>query len=133
MVFLLEMPLDGLVGFERAPRTDAERQAADAALARLRAGGSLFRIDGAAGCTFAKAEVKADVLTAGAAMPADGHADVDASVEFSCVDGHKAGFVEVGLFDAFARLQRVDVQAVTRKGQLKATLRRGSTRLPLAR
>ena len=44
------------------------------------------------------------------------------SFEFVCKDGGQAGFVEVGLFEAFPRLQRMDVQAATPQGQLKATL-----------
>jgi hypothetical protein len=132
--FLLEVPLDGLVGFEREPRSDAERAAVDAALARLRAPAGLFRIDTAAGCTPGRVTLDAPVLGLGkGAADKEGHADLDASIEFTCKDGHKAGFVEIGLFDAFPRLQRVDVQAATRKGQLKATLKRPTTRLPLAR
>jgi Protein of unknown function (DUF2796) len=135
---LLEMPMDGLVGFERAPRDDAERKAVDAGLARLRNAAALFAIDPAAQCTPGPVELTAPVLGLGkAAAPAaaknDGHADIDASYEFSCADGFRAGFVEVGLFEAFARLKRVEVQAVTRKGQIKATLRRPATRLTLAR
>lgn len=129
----LEMPLDSAVGFEREPRTDAERQQAQAALARLNDGAALWRIDPAAGCTLAKANVEAGPLAPGAAPAKEGHDDLDASYEFTCTDAAKAGFVEVGLFDAFARLQRVEVQAVTRKGQLKATLKRPTSRLPLAR
>lgn len=134
VTFLLEVPLDGLVGFEREPRSDAERAAVDAALARLRAPEKLFGIDSAAGCTAGKVTIESAALgLGGAASAKDGHADLDASFEFNCRNGQQAGFVEVSLFDAFARLQRVEVQAATRKGQLKATLKRPTTRLPLAR
>jgi len=134
VTLLLEVPLDSLLGFEHEPKTDAERQQAAAALARLRDAGALFHIDPAAGCVAGKVElVSAALGLGGAAAGAGGHEDLDAKIEFGCKDGNRAGFVEVGLFDAFARLQRVDVQAVTRRGQLKATLRRPVTRLPLAR
>lgn len=135
----VEIPLDALLGFERAPRDDAERQRADAALARLRNAATLFAIDPAAGCTPGKVELTAPLLQAPAgAAPApaatkDSHGDLDGSFEFRCTDGFKAGFVELGLFEAFARLQRIDVQAVTRKGQLKATLKRPASRVTLAR
>lgn len=132
----LEMPMDGLVGFERAPRDDAERKAVDAGLVRLRNAATLFAIDPAAQCTAGPVVLTAPVLGLGqAAAPAknDGHADIDAVYEFTCADGFRAGFVEVGLFEAFSRLQRIEVQAVTRKGQIKATLKRPSTRLTLAR
>jgi len=134
VTFLLEMPLDALVGFEREPRSGAERAAVDAALAKLRAPATLFGIDSAAGCTEGKVTIESAALGLGAAPPAkEGHADLDASFEFNCKDGQKAGSVEVRLFDAFSRLQRVEVQAATRRGQLKATLKRPTTRVPLAR
>jgi hypothetical protein len=133
VTLLLEMPLDSLVGFEREPRTDAEKTQVEAALAKLRAAGDLVHIDPAAGCTPGKVTLESAALGLGGVASKDGHDDLDASIEFLCKDGNKAGFVEVGLFDAFARLQRVDVQAVTRRGQLKATLKRPTTRVPLAR
>ncbi len=131
---VLDVPLESLLGFEHAPRGDAEKAAVDAALARLNAPAALFRIDPAAQCRPTRTELRSGALSLGdAAAAKDGHDDLEASWEFTCQDGFKAGFVETGLFDAFARLQRVDVQAVTRKGQMKATLRRPVGRLPLAR
>jgi Protein of unknown function (DUF2796) len=132
----LEMPMDGLVGFERAPRDDAERKAVDAGLVRLRDAAKLFAIDPAAQCTPGPVALTSSVLGLGqaaAGAQSDGHEDIDAVFEFTCADGFRAGFVEVGLFEAFARLKRLEVQAVTRKGQIKATLRRPATRLTLAR
>lgn len=133
----LEMPLDSLVGFERAPRNDAERQAAAAALAKARDGASLFRFDTASGCTLKQAEVDADVLEpgakAGASQGGDGHADLDATYVFTCAMPSKLGLLDVRLFDVFKRLERVHVQAALPSGQRKATLRRGTTRVALTK
>ena len=133
----LDMPLDNLVGFERAPRTDAERAAVAAALARLREAAAMFRIDGAAGCTAGKVDLVSAPLGLGPApaTPAkdSGHADLEGSYEFACTAGAKAGFVEVGLFEAFPRLKRLEVQVATPRGQMKATLRRPNARIALAR
>jgi len=129
-------PLDNLVGFEREPRTDAERQRVDAALAALRDAAALWRIDPAAGCSPAEVVLTAPVLGLGAAAaPAgkDGHADLEARWDFSCRDGTRAGFVEHGLFAAFARLGRLEVQAVTPRGQMKVVLRKPAGRIALAR
>lgn len=134
VTLLLEMPLDTLLGFERAPRTDAERAAADAAVARLKDGAALFRIDPAAQCAAPTVQLESAALGLGGAEAGkDGHEDVDATIEFSCRQGAQAGFVEQMLFDAFPRLKRVDVQAATRKGQVQATLKRPDRRVPLAR
>ena len=118
----------------RVARTDAERKAADVAIARLRDAGALFRVDPAAGCKLERVELRSGALSlGGAATSTDGHDDLDATFEFACTQAQKAGFAEIGLFAALPRLQRVDVQAVTRKGQMKATLKRPTTRLSLAR
>jgi hypothetical protein len=132
----LKTPLDNLVGFERAPRTDAERQRVEAALAALRDAAALWRIDPAAGCTPGEVVLTAAVLGLGAPAAAeakDGHADLEARWDFDCRDGARTGFVEHGLFGAFARMGRLEVQAVTPRGQMKVTLRKPAGRIALAR
>ena len=135
ITLVIETPLDNLVGFEHAPRTDAERQRADAAVARLEAAAGLVTIDAAAQCKLAAVELSSAALALGpAAKPsAEGHADVDAQIQFDCVNGARAGFIEVGLFEAFPRIQRIEVRAVLPKGQLKVTLRRPAKRIGLVR
>lgn len=140
----LETPLDNLLGFERAPRTDAERRQADAAVARLKDADKLFRIDGNAGCKLAKVTLSSAALglppaapgaPAAPAAPAakDEHADLEGRFEFSCTAGTRAGFVEVGLFEAFAQIKRIELQLVSPKGQMKATLLRPASRVALVR
>jgi len=138
----LDTPLDSLLGFERAPRTDAERALVDKMLARLRAADQLFRIDGAAGCTLDKVSLVSPVLglaapgadAAKAAGAATGdHADLNGRFEFSCKAGQRASFVEVGLFEAFAPMKRIELQLVLPRGQMKASLVRPATRVALAR
>ena len=131
-----DTPLDNLLGFERAPRSDAERDKAAALVARLRAADGLFRIDTAAGCTLAKVDLASAPLELGkaaAAAAASDHSDLHGVFEFRCKNGARAGFVEVGLFDAFPALKRIELQVVTPSGQLKATLRRPASRVMLAR
>jgi hypothetical protein len=130
----LQVPLDSLLGFEHAPRNDAERRRAEAAVARLRAAGELFRIDGAAGCELAKVTLVAPALgLGGAAGDKEGHADLDGRFEFACKAGARAGQIEVGLFEAFAGLRRIELQVATPKGQMKATLVRPASRVALVR
>jgi hypothetical protein len=133
----LDSPLDNLVGFERAPRTDAERKTVDAAVARLRAGQTLFVIDPAAGCTLGAVELSSAPLGLGGADAAparDGHAELAARWDFRC-DGVAPGWIDVGLFQAFRRLSRLEVQAVGPRAQRQATLRRAAApvRLELPR
>jgi hypothetical protein len=135
VTLLLTLPMDSLVGFERAPRNDAERRQVEASLAKLRDLAAWVRVDPAAQCAPGTVRLESAALGLGAAAPAakEGHADVEVTAELACQDGGKAGFVEVRLFEAFSRLQRVEVQTATRRGQMKATLKRPDRRVPLAR
>jgi hypothetical protein len=134
----MESPLDNLVGFERGPRNDAERKRVDAMVARLEAAQALFTIDPAAQCTLANVELNSAVLKIGPAQGARGathdeHADIDARIEFACQEAARAAFIDVGLFEAFAGMKRIDVQVATPKGQFKRTLKRPARRISLTR
>lgn len=137
LTIAMEAPLDNLLGFERAPRTDAERKAAAEVLARLRSpdkAAALFVTDAAAKCSLSTAEVHAPVLEPGAKPAAKGeHADLDASYEFNCAQPGELRSLEVGLFDAYKRIQRIDVQVVGPKGQSKETLKRPARSVKLVR
>lgn len=133
-------PLDNLVGFERAPRNDAERKRVDAALAKLKEGPALFAIDPSAGCKLAQVELSSAVLKLGTAEPAkqgratdSEHADVDAVFEYECQDAARAAFVDVLLFEAFPGMKQINVQVAAATGQLKRTLTRPARRVSLTR
>jgi hypothetical protein len=128
----LATPLDNLVGFERAPRTDGERQRAEQAVARLRAGDALFSFDPAAGCKMASVDLRSAALKLGqpTQRPKDGHAELEADWRFDCSDATLARHVDVGLF-AFNQLKRVQVQLALPKAQLKRELKRPDSRIVL--
>lgn len=139
LIIGLESPLDNLSGFERPPRNDQERRAVEEALARLRSGVGLFSADAAAQCTLAKVEVNAPGLGTDTKLPAkttaskEEHVDLDASFEYDCARPQLLRTLDVGLFEAFKRIQRIDVQVAGPKGQLKTTLRRPARSVPLQR
>lgn len=143
----LESPLDSLLGFERAPRTDAERKRVADAVKRLQAADKLFRIDPAAQCTLKSVELASEVLGLGkdaAAKPDDKHdhkkgdekdhdddehADIDVTAVFGCANAAKARFIDVGLFEAFPRYKAIDAQVAAPGGQSKRTLTKAAPRL----
>jgi zinc/manganese transport system substrate-binding protein len=132
----MESPLDNLVGFERAPRSDAERKTVAAAVARLQAADTLFKIDPAGGCTLKHVDLTSAPLTLGRPEPgagADGHADLDGGFEFTCKNSALVAFIDLGLFSAFGHMQRIDVQIAALKGQAKRTLKRPDVRITLGR
>lgn len=138
VVLSLKAPLDSLVGFERPPRTDAERRAAADALARLRQPDALFKLDPAAGCRRVSVEVEAPVLEARvgpgvAASGADGHAELEAQITYDCVQPGGLQTLEVGLADTFKRIRRIDVQVAGPRGQAKIVLRGTARSVKLGR
>lgn len=138
VTFELSTPLDNLVGFERAPRTDAERQRFTAAVGKLRDANAMFPLDPAAGCVAAPPTLTSPLLlpdgtvNASPSSQGDGHADLQATYTFRCADASRVRHVDVGLF-AFAHLRTIAVQASTPGGQFKRQLKRPTPRLQLAR
>ncbi len=124
----LESPLDNLLGFERAPRTNAEREAVRKMAQRFHAGTELFTPTAAAGCTPKGAELSSEVLDPALLAPAgsttaapaagtpappaaaakDSHADLDATVRFQCANPAALKGVDVGLFKAFPKFRQID-------------------------
>lgn len=107
-------------------------------LARLRNPGALLAADAAAQCTLGKAEVQAPVLEpapgAGPAQPAqDVHADLDATYTFHCARPAELRTLQLGLFDAYPRIQRIDVQVAGPQGQARLSLKRPARSVKLVR
>lgn len=119
----LQLPLDTLVGFERAPRTAAERQAAQAALARLRDPQALIRLEvGApAACAVGLVEVDAPVLE-GKGPVESGHADARVAIAFQCPESALPQRMDLPMFATFPRLKRVEAQAALQAGQRRYKL-----------
>lgn len=126
----LESPLDNLLGFERAPRTEAERQRVRAAVAQLREGSSMFVADPAAQCTLQSVELDSEALAPellgkpAAAKEAHAHGkeghqhgDMDVGYVFTCRQMSALSAIEVGLFKAFPKMKRLSVQVAGKGGQ----------------
>lgn len=141
LTLALEAPLDGLLGFERAPRSAAEQRAARELLERLRTDTSLLKPDPAAGCERTDLQIESAVLDAGAAKGAAGpqesnpdrhahaHADLEATWTFRCRSPGQLGFVDVGLATAWPRIGRIEVRIAGPRGQSAQQLRRPATRV----
>lgn len=110
-------PADDLYGFERAPKTAAERAARDAALLRLRTGGTaLVRFEASLGC----------VLTTSSVGPTEekgGHGDIRATYALSCRKPPTGRPIAFGISKAFPGVQSVKVQLVSDTAQVGMTVR----------
>lgn len=131
VVIEMESPLDNFVGFERAPKTDAEKKAAEDAIAQLRAADQLFKIDPSANCKLGPVTLRSAALDLGKpeANAPEGHANLDATFAFNCTNAAAVKFIEVGLFPAFKAARQIEVQIAAPQGQFKRTLKRPATRL----
>ncbi len=138
----LESPLEGFLGFERAPRTDAERKRVADLQARLKAADQLFQPDPAGGCRLSKVAIESAVLgfsNGGKKEEHDHnhadseHADIDVNIVFACDKPAQAQFIDVKLFSAFKRVRTVNAQVATPQGQFKRTLQATMPRLNLTR
>ncbi len=128
----IEAPLDSLLGFEHRPRTDAQRQAAQAVVQQLKTPTSWLKPDAAAQCTLTSSDVDTQALEpAKPGAKEAAHADVDASYEFTCAAPGQLTGLDVLLFDSFKRVQRLQVQVAGEKTQSQQTLRRPATRVRL--
>jgi hypothetical protein len=126
VVIDMESPLDNIVGFERAPKTDAEKKTVEAAIAQLRAADKLFAIDPAANCKLGPVDLRSGALGLGNPDPNEpvGHADLDATFSFNCTNAAAARFIDLNLFSVFKGLRQVDSQIASAQGQFKRQLKR---------
>jgi len=125
----LESPLDNLLGFEHAARTDKEKAAVGGMVERLNKADGLFVTTAAAGCKPAAVQLESPLLQPPKTTGAGGHADLDGDFIFRCERPELLRDIDVALFDAFPNLHRVDVQVAGARGQTAAKLTPTSRRV----
>ena len=140
----LDSPLDNLLGFERAPRNEKERQSVKAMALRLYQADTLFIFTPAAQCRLESTRLESAVLAPSLLAPASDsgksgdiakadtsgvHAELAATWHFQCAVPQALQGVEVHLFQKFSSLKRIDAAVVGPKGQSSAKLSPKSTRL----
>lgn len=109
----LELPLDVVVGFERAPRTDKEK--ADLVAAEKLLGGTpLFVPTEAAQCT---AQPIALTMPRFDAKAHAEHADIDVTYTFFCAAPTALKSINSTVFKHFKRLYRLEARRVGPDGQ----------------
>jgi Protein of unknown function (DUF2796) len=154
----LNSPLDNLLGFERAPRNEKERQAIRTMASKLHQAGSLFIFTPAAQCRLESTQLESPLLPSELLMAhdksdrsksnkpqvpspapsglatssnthADDHAELGATWNFRCAMSQALQGVDVRLFDTFPGLRRLDAMIAGPKGQSGAKLSPASSRL----
>ena len=133
LVLQIDTPLDNLLGFERAPRSATEKQAADAAVARLRAPDGWLRIDPQADCKLADVALESAALGLGGAAAEGEHAELEGTLTYRCTDATRAAWIDLTLADTFTRVRSLQVQVAGPQGQSRQTLAGKARRITLAR
>lgn len=143
LTLMLLSPLDNILGFEHAPRTAKEKAQVETAQQRLNHGDQLFALDDAASCKVEKI-VSEDLHShqrenntahhkhGHTSHDNDTHTDAELNVDFACASGTTPQFVDASpLFDAFVRLQTLQVQIAGPNGQRGLTVPRTNPRIAL--
>jgi hypothetical protein len=124
----IEIPLDSLVGFERAPRTDAERSRARDALAVLRNPSTVVKPSQAARCTPTSMSVQAPALEAAALSTTpqskEDHADARVTHVFNCAEPLALQQLELVLMQHFGGIHDVRVDVALPGVQRRVSLRK---------
>lgn len=116
-----DSPLDNLLDFEHAPRTDKQKQAAKALLDLMQKPDTLLKLNAEADCQLAAVKVVAPVLQA-ITTGKDEHANLHAEYEYACTKVAALKSLQLSLFDAFPAIHKVDAQMAGARGQVAAML-----------
>jgi hypothetical protein len=138
----LSAPAMDIVGFEHAPRTAAERGAAESANVLLKQHKALFAFPVAARCTAAGADVTPPAWDAGghdaashgtkhADAPGEDHADYVVQWRFTCAAPAALTFVDVKIPERFRKDLVVEANVITESLQTRQQLRAGAIRVKL--
>jgi hypothetical protein len=142
----LDSPLDSLLGFERAPRTEKERQSVREMSLKLRQSDHAFVFPPQSQCRLESVQLESAVieqslLAAGSDSNAvkdrdkslvnspDVHSELSATWHFQCAAPESLQGVKVSLFQYFPSLKRIDAAVVGPKGQSRTRLSPKSNQL----
>lgn len=146
LLIVLVTPLDNLVGFEHAPRSDKQKDAVRRMAAQLKNPGQHFFPSADARCKPGPVTLASEVIdpwllgsdvpettaSQAAAKATRGkreHAELEAEIVFRCEQPEKLSSLEVKLFDAFRGVKRIDVQVAGARKQAAARLTARSRRV----
>jgi hypothetical protein len=115
LVVALEIPLDSLLGFERAPRNASEKEAVQRMAAKLKDAGKVLIPSAATQCTSTDVTLDSPVL--GGKPQSAGHIDIDARYTWRCAKPEALRDIATGLFGEFSKLRLISVEFAGPQGQ----------------
>jgi hypothetical protein len=121
-------PADNIVGFERAPKTEAQKNTVAKAEQQLKNPARLFVIPAEARCEPQPARVELKLPPPGSR---EEHSEAEAEWRWRCDKPDALTQIEVTLFKLFPRLKTLRAEVVTARGQRTATLKASAARLKI--
>jgi hypothetical protein len=119
-----DSPLDNVLGFEHAPKTEAETQAVQRLIENLRNVDKIALPSPEAKCQLQTIKLNAPTINLKeisdqkvSADHHDEHADLSMSVKWLCTNLNALRVIDVALFKSFPGLHQIDAQLVGPKGQ----------------
>ncbi len=125
---LLRSPMDNLLGFERIPRSEAQKADLEALKSDLSNPLLFLSPPVQAGCQVRHHEASSSLF--GGKSPS-AHSDLEYRFSFECRDPLQLTILEVPMFDRYRRLREIRVQLVSDQGQRSVVLVRRNRQLRL--
>ena len=131
-------PAHDVVGFEHTPSAEEQKHAVKVAIEALEHDGSIFLPSKNAGCQLQR--VKAQWKGGEAYEDHEeheeheehaAHSEFEAKYQFECNSIADLEEIEVGVFNLYPGVQRIDVQGLLSEGQMAVTLRPNSNKIVL--
>jgi len=117
----LKVPLEALVGFERAPKTEAETNAINTMNQKLQNPSTFFVANKDAECS--PRLISSTIVRDQAGK----HADLDYQFDLNCAKLAALKQLSIGLFSEYKRLKEIRVESIGPWGQKSATAKRDSS------
>ncbi|WP_157314312.1 DUF2796 domain-containing protein [Chitinibacter sp. GC72] len=119
LLIALESPADNLLGFERAPKTEAEKAKLKTVTEQLKQAAALFAPDAAAQCKAAAPVVNMPSFKKGE------HSDIDAEYRFDCASIPAS--IALPLWKNFPNFKKLNANLASDKGQRQIKLKSGQS------
>lgn len=126
LVVELDAPADNVIGFEHAPRTDAEKAKVRDQAAWLQAGKGLIAFPAAAACRFQEAKLDAPTWKEG-----ETHADYEVRLTYQCDQPQRLEWLQLSLLGGLHEVHEARVNLVTPARQGSETVKSADARVRL--
>lgn len=126
LIVELDAPADNVVGFEHAPRTDAEKARIRDQAAWLQAGKELIAFSPAAACRFQEAKLDAPEWKEG-----ESHAEYEVRLTYRCDQPQRLEWLQLSLLSGLQEVHEARVNLVTPSRQGSETVKSADTRVKL--